>query len=57
MRLYIPDRHTEAMAIVFYSLPTNIASIRILLSGVKQYVARYRHEDCPACAMATSGPM
>jgi hypothetical protein len=39
MRLYVQDRHIEEIAI-FYDLPANDASIRILPSGVKQYVSR-----------------
>jgi hypothetical protein len=40
MRLYVQDRHTEENGDFFYGLPTNAASIRILPSGVKQYVSR-----------------
>jgi hypothetical protein len=39
MRLYVQDRHTKEIAIGL-QLATNVASIRILPAGVKQYGAR-----------------
>jgi len=41
MRLYVQEIVTQKKWRFFYGLPTNVASIRILPSGVKQYVWFY----------------